>query len=72
MWHLNPHELLKVYKKLFDDAIKAQEDEKRFKAQAYAYVAKVIPIAEGKASRIQQEAEAYSKQVVFECPRRGF
>nr|WP_241969483.1 hypothetical protein [Legionella sainthelensi] len=61
-----------MYKKLFDDAIKAQEDEKRFKAQAYAYVAKVIPIAEGKASRIQQEAEAYSKQVVFECPRRGF
>ncbi|KTD54965.1 protease subunit HflK [Legionella sainthelensi] len=49
----------------FDDAIKAQEDEKRFKAQAYAYVAKVIPIAEGKASRIQQEAEAYSKQVVL-------
>ncbi|KTD06012.1 protease subunit HflK [Legionella gratiana] len=49
----------------FDDAIKAQEDEKRFKEQAYAYVAKVVPIAEGKASRIQQEAEAYSKKVVL-------
>lgn len=49
----------------FDDAIKAQEDEKRFKEQAYAYAAKVVPIAEGKASRIQQEAEAYSKQVVL-------
>ncbi|KTD32693.1 protease subunit HflK [Legionella moravica] len=49
----------------FDDAIKAQEDEKRFKEQAYAYAAKVIPIAEGNASRIEQEAEAYSKQVVL-------
>ncbi|MCW8386518.1 FtsH protease activity modulator HflK [Fluoribacter dumoffii] len=49
----------------FDDAIKAQEDEKRFKEQAYAYAAKVVPIAEGKASRIQQEAEAYSKQIVL-------
>ncbi|MGC1181893.1 FtsH protease activity modulator HflK [Legionella sp.] len=49
----------------FDDAIKAQEDEKRFKEQAYAYAAKVVPIAEGKASRIQQEAEAFSQQVVL-------
>ncbi|KTD68716.1 MULTISPECIES: FtsH protease activity modulator HflK [Legionella] len=49
----------------FDDAIKAQEDEKRFKEQALAYAAKVVPIAEGKASRIQQEAEAYSKQLVL-------
>lgn len=49
----------------FDDAIKAQEDEKRFKEQAYAYAAKVVPIAEGNASRIEQEAEAFSKQVVL-------
>jgi membrane protease subunit HflK len=49
----------------FDDAIKAQEDEKRFKEQAYAYAAKVVPIAEGNASRIAQEAEAFSKQVVL-------
>ncbi|QMT61193.1 FtsH protease activity modulator HflK [Legionella sp. PC997] len=49
----------------FDDAIKAQEDEKRFKEQAYAYAAKVVPIAEGNASRIMQEAEAYSKKVVL-------
>lgn len=51
----------------FDDAIKAQEDEKRFKEQAYAYAAKVVPIAEGNASRIQQEAEAFSKQVVLKA-----
>ncbi len=49
----------------FDDAIKAQEDEKRFKEQAYAYAAKVVPIAEGNASRIKQEAEAFSQQVVL-------
>jgi membrane protease subunit HflK len=49
----------------FDDAIKAQEDEKRFKEQAYAYTARVVPIAQGNASRITQEAEAYAKQVVL-------
>lgn len=49
----------------FDDAIKAQEDEKRFKEQAYAYAAKVVPIAQGNASRIVQAAEAISKQVVL-------
>lgn len=49
----------------FDDAIKAQEDEKRFKEQAFAYAAKVVPIAEGTASRIKQEAEAYSQQLVL-------
>lgn len=49
----------------FDDAIKAQEDEKRFKEQAYAYAAKVVPIAEGNASRIEQEAQAFSQQVVL-------
>ncbi|KTD67513.1 FtsH protease activity modulator HflK [Legionella shakespearei] len=49
----------------FDDAIKAQEDEKRFKEQAFAYAARVVPIAEGNASRINQEAQAFSKQVVL-------
>lgn len=49
----------------FDDAIKAQEDEKRFKDQADAYVARVVPIATGKAKRIQQESEAYATQVVL-------
>lgn len=51
----------------FDDAIKAQEDEKRFKEQAYAYAAKVVPIAEGNASRIEQEAQASSQQVVLKA-----
>lgn len=42
----------------FDDAIKAQEDEKRFREQAEAYAAKVVPIAQGNAKRIEAEAEA--------------
>lgn len=49
----------------FDDAIKAQEDEKRFKEQAYAYQARVVPIAEGNAQRIIEEAQAYAQQVAL-------
>lgn len=49
----------------FDDAIKAQEDEKRFKEQAFAYQARVVPIAEGNAKRISEEAQAYAQQVVL-------
>lgn len=49
----------------FDDAIKAQEDEKRFKEQALAYAAQVVPIATGNAKRITQEADAYAQQVVL-------
>lgn len=49
----------------FDDAIKAQEDEKRFKDQALAYQARVVPIAEGKAKRIIEEAQAFEQQVLL-------
>lgn len=49
----------------FDDAIKAQEDEKRFKEQALAYAARVVPIANGNARRIIEEAEGYREQVVL-------
>jgi membrane protease subunit HflK len=49
----------------FDDAIKAQEDEKRFKEQARAYAARVVPIAEGKAKRIIEEAKAFAQQTVL-------
>jgi len=51
----------------FDDAIKAQEDEKRFKEKAFAYKASVVPIAEGNAKRIYAEANAYAKQVVLKA-----
>ena len=49
----------------FDDAIKAQEDGKRFKEQALAYQARVVPIAEGNAKRIMEEAQAYAQQVAL-------
>ncbi len=49
----------------FDDAIKAQEDEKRFKEQARAYAARVVPIAEGNAKRIFEETKAFAEQVVL-------
>ncbi len=49
----------------FDDAIKAQEDEKRFKEQARAYEASVVPIAEGNAKRILEESRAFEEQVVL-------
>lgn len=51
----------------FDDAIKAAEDEKRFKGQALAYKAKVVPMAEGNAKRITEEAQAHAKQVVLKA-----
>lgn len=51
----------------FDDAIKAQEDEKRFKEQARAYEARVVPIAMGNATRITQEAKAFAEQVVLQA-----
>lgn len=49
----------------FDDAIKAQEDEKRFKEQAHAYEARVVPIAEGNAKRVMAEAKAGAEQAVL-------
>lgn len=51
----------------FDDAIKAREDEKRFKARALAYKARVLPVAKGKAERINEEAKAYALQVVLKA-----
>jgi modulator of FtsH protease HflK len=46
----------------FDDAIKAQEDEERFKEQARAYAAKVVPTAIGNAKRIEEESLAQARQ----------
>lgn len=49
----------------FDDAIKAREDEQRFKNQATTYSNRVVPKAEGNASRLMAEANAYKQQVVL-------
>lgn len=52
-------------KEAFDDAIKAQEDEKRFQNQARAYANQVEPIAKGQAQRLLADANAYKQQVVL-------
>jgi membrane protease subunit HflK len=49
----------------FDDAIKAREDEQRFKNQAITYANRVVPIAEGNAARLKAAADAYKQQVVL-------
>ncbi|MEJ2059065.1 MAG: FtsH protease activity modulator HflK [Gammaproteobacteria bacterium] len=48
----------------FADAIKAREDEVRFRNEADAYANTVIPQARGQATRVKQEAEAYKDQVI--------
>ncbi len=48
----------------FDDAIKAREDEDRYKKKAEAYERDIIPKAEGDAQRLVQEAEAYKQQQI--------
>lgn len=48
----------------FEDAIKAKEDEDRYKKKAEAYERDIIPKAEGDVQRLIQEAEAYKQRVV--------
>lgn len=48
----------------FADAIKAQEDEQRFKNEAEAYSNDIIPKARGGAARQVADANAYSSKVV--------
>lgn len=50
----------------FDDAIKAREDEQRYINQAEAYAEKVVPIAQGQATRLLKEANAYKEQVILQ------
>jgi len=48
----------------FDDAVKAREDEVKFRNEAEAYANDIIPRARGSASRVLQEAQAYQASVV--------
>ena len=48
----------------FADAIKAREDEERFKNEAEAYSNEVIPKARGAAARQLEEAQAYKASVM--------
>jgi membrane protease subunit HflK len=48
----------------FADAIKAREDEVRFKNEAEAYANGITPQARGEAARFEQEASAYKERVI--------
>ncbi|AGA34904.1 HflK protein [Thioalkalivibrio nitratireducens DSM 14787] len=48
----------------FADAIRAREDEARFRNEAEAYANGLIPRARGQAARVFEEAEAYRDQVI--------
>jgi len=51
-------------KDAFDDAIRAREDQNRFKNQAETYAKQVVPNARGKAARIKENATAYRSQLI--------
>ncbi len=48
----------------FEDAIKAREDEVRYRNEAEAYANSIVPQARGEAARIEEESRAYKAQVV--------
>lgn len=51
----------------FADAIRAREDEVRFRNEAEAYANAVIPRARGEAARLTEQAEAYRDQVLAQA-----
>jgi membrane protease subunit HflK len=51
----------------FEDAIKAQEDEVRYKNQAEAYALDILPKARGDATRMREAAMAYREQVIAQA-----
>ncbi|ANB02505.1 FtsH protease activity modulator HflK [Ectothiorhodospira sp. BSL-9] len=48
----------------FADAIRAREDEVRFRNEAEAYANTILPQARGEAARLTEQAEAYREQVI--------
>ncbi len=57
-------------KSAFDDAIKAREDEQRYKNEAEAYANGIIPVARGGAARLMQAAQGYKASVVAQADGR--
>ena len=50
-------------KDAFDEAVRAREDLDKFKNEALTYANRVIPLAEGRASRLSEEAIAYKEGI---------
>ena len=51
----------------FDDVLKAGQERERAKNEAQAYANRVVPLAQGTASRLKAEAEGYKAQVVAQA-----
>lgn len=51
-------------KPAFDDAIKAEEDQRAYIEQGEAYRSKQIPLAEGQAQQLIQQANSYHARIV--------
>lgn len=49
----------------FLEVAQAGQDGQRYRQQAEAYASKVVPLAQGNASRIKANAEAYKEQVIL-------
>jgi len=58
-------------KAAFDDVIKAREDQKTYINEANQYARKELPIAEGQALQIVQNAEAYKISTITEAEGRA-
>jgi len=54
-------------KDAFDDANRAREDKDRYENQAITYAKKVVPVAEGKASRLSEAAIAYRSRAISQA-----
>lgn len=50
----------------FSDAVKAREDEERYKNEARAYAAEILPKARGEANAMLERAEGYKQRVINE------
>jgi len=48
----------------FEDVVRAQQDQERFKNEGQAYANDVVPKAEGIAARLVQEANGYKQSVI--------
>ena len=51
----------------FSDAVKAREDEERYKNEARAYAAEILPKARGEANAMLERAEGYKQRVINEA-----
>ncbi|APC97559.1 FtsH protease activity modulator HflK [Francisella frigiditurris] len=64
---MQPAQAPDAVKSAFDDVIKAREDRERAQNDAEAYANNIIPVAEGKAQRILDQANAYKQKIVLEA-----